>query len=118
MIAICWPSAIGHRRMGRWAVPPVIARNTETGAAVAGRRRRSSRSSPPNLSDDGMIGGPRRFGRWSDPGGRRGGGMRLWGGRFAADSDEQGAAFRRSIHVDAVMAADAIAGSVAHVRGL
>ena len=44
--------------------------------------------------------------------------MRLWGGRFAADSDEQVAAFGRSIDVDAAMAIDDLDGSVAHVRGL
>jgi argininosuccinate lyase len=44
--------------------------------------------------------------------------MRLWGGRFAADSDEQVAAFGRSIDVDAAMALDDLDGSVAHVRGL
>jgi len=44
--------------------------------------------------------------------------MRLWGGRFAADSDEQVAAFGRSIDVDAEMALDDLDGSVAHVRGL
>ena len=44
--------------------------------------------------------------------------MRLWGGRFAADSDEQVAAFGRSIEVDAEMALDDLDGSVAHVRGL
>jgi argininosuccinate lyase len=44
--------------------------------------------------------------------------MRLWGGRFAADSDEQVAAFGRSLEVDAEMALDDLDGSVAHVRGL
>jgi argininosuccinate lyase len=44
--------------------------------------------------------------------------MRLWGGRFAADSDEQVAAFGRSIDVDAEMALDDLDGSMAHVRGL
>jgi argininosuccinate lyase len=44
--------------------------------------------------------------------------MRLWGGRFAADSDERVAAFGRSIEVDAEMALDDLDGSVAHVRGL
>ncbi|HLO34879.1 MAG TPA: hypothetical protein VK194_02300, partial [Candidatus Deferrimicrobium sp.] len=44
--------------------------------------------------------------------------MRLWGGRFSADSDEQVAAFGRSIDVDAAMALDDLDGSVAHVRGL
>src|SRR5256885_13714794 len=49
---------------------------------------------------------------------RRGGWMRLWGGRFAADNDEQVAAFGRSIEVDAEMALDDLDGSIAHVRGL
>ena len=44
--------------------------------------------------------------------------MRLWGGRFAADNDEQVAAFVRSIEVDAEMALDDLDGSIAHVRGL
>jgi argininosuccinate lyase len=44
--------------------------------------------------------------------------MRLWGGRFAADSDEDVAAFGRSIDVDAEMALDDLDGSAAHVRGL
>ncbi|HEX2756085.1 MAG TPA: argininosuccinate lyase, partial [Candidatus Limnocylindrales bacterium] len=44
--------------------------------------------------------------------------MRLWGGRFATDSDEQVAAFGRSIEIDAEMALDDLDGSVAHVRGL
>ena len=44
--------------------------------------------------------------------------MRLWGGRFAADRDEQVADFGRSIEIDAEMALDDLDGSVAHVRGL
>src|SRR5258708_699726 len=44
--------------------------------------------------------------------------MRLWGGRFATDSDEQVAAFGRSIDIDAEMALDDLDGSIAHVRGL
>jgi argininosuccinate lyase len=44
--------------------------------------------------------------------------MRLWGGRFAGDNDEQVAAFGRSIEVDAEMALDDLDGSIAHVRGL
>ena len=44
--------------------------------------------------------------------------MRLWGGRFATDSDEQVAAFGRSIEIDVEMALDDLDGSIAHVRGL
>jgi argininosuccinate lyase len=44
--------------------------------------------------------------------------MRLWGGRFAEPSDERMVDFTRSIEVDAALAADDIAGSIAHVRGL
>ncbi len=44
--------------------------------------------------------------------------MRLWGGRFAADGDEQVTAFGRSIEIDAEMALDDLDGSIAHVRGL
>jgi argininosuccinate lyase len=44
--------------------------------------------------------------------------MRLWGGRFASDSDEQVAAFGRSIEIDVEMALDDLDGSIAHVRGL
>ena len=44
--------------------------------------------------------------------------MRLWGGRFATTSDEQVAAFGRSIEIDAEMALDDLDGSLAHVRGL
>ena len=44
--------------------------------------------------------------------------MRLWGGRFAAEADEQVGAFGRSIDVDAALALDDLDGSVAHVRGL
>ncbi|HUQ79357.1 MAG TPA: argininosuccinate lyase [Patescibacteria group bacterium] len=44
--------------------------------------------------------------------------MRIWGGRFAADNDEQVAAFGRSIDVDAALALDDLDGSIAHVRGL
>jgi argininosuccinate lyase len=44
--------------------------------------------------------------------------MRLWGGRFAEPSDQRMVDFTRSIEVDAVLAADDIAGSIAHVRGL
>jgi argininosuccinate lyase len=44
--------------------------------------------------------------------------MRLWGGRFAEPSDERMVDFTRSIEIDAALAADDIAGSIAHVRGL
>ena len=44
--------------------------------------------------------------------------MRLWGGRFAEPSDQRTVDFTRSIEVDAALAADDIAGSIAHVRGL
>ncbi len=44
--------------------------------------------------------------------------MRLWGGRFAGESDERMAAFTRSVDVDSEIALDDIDGSVAHVRGL
>src|SRR3954447_5202066 len=45
--------------------------------------------------------------------------MRLWGGRFAEDGpDARMAEFTRSIEVDAELALDDIAGSIAHVRGL
>jgi argininosuccinate lyase len=44
--------------------------------------------------------------------------MRMWGGRFAAETDPLAADFTRSIEVDRVLALDDLAGSVAHVRGL
>jgi argininosuccinate lyase len=44
--------------------------------------------------------------------------MRLWGGRFAGESDDEVVAFGRSIDIDAEMALDDLDGSVAHVRGL
>jgi argininosuccinate lyase len=44
--------------------------------------------------------------------------MRVWGGRFAEANDERVAAFTRSIEVDRELAADDLAGSIAHVRGL
>jgi argininosuccinate lyase len=44
--------------------------------------------------------------------------MRLWGGRFAGESDERMAAFTRSVDIDAELALDDIDGSIAHVRGL
>ena len=44
--------------------------------------------------------------------------MRLWGGRFGEGPDERMADFTRSIEVDAALALDDLAGSIAHVRGL
>ena len=44
--------------------------------------------------------------------------MRVWGGRFGEANDERVAAFTRSIDVDRELAADDLAGSIAHVRGL
>ncbi len=44
--------------------------------------------------------------------------MRLWGGRFGEGPDARMADFTRSIEVDAALALDDIAGSIAHVRGL
>jgi len=44
--------------------------------------------------------------------------MRTWGGRFSGETDDRVADFTRSIEIDAALAADDIAGSIAHVRGL
>ncbi|HEY4189225.1 MAG TPA: hypothetical protein VGM28_02295, partial [Candidatus Limnocylindrales bacterium] len=44
--------------------------------------------------------------------------MRLWGGRFDDEPDARMADFTRSIEIDAELALDDIAGSIAHVRGL
>ena len=44
--------------------------------------------------------------------------MKLWGGRFNEASDDRVADFTRSIEVDAGLAADDLAASIAHVRGL
>ena len=44
--------------------------------------------------------------------------MRLWGGRFSEENDALVAAFTASVHIDRELAADDIAGSIAHVRGL
>jgi argininosuccinate lyase len=44
--------------------------------------------------------------------------MRTWGGRFTGDTDARVADFTRSIEIDAALAPDDIAGSIAHVRGL
>ena len=44
--------------------------------------------------------------------------MRLWGGRFSEDNDQRVADFTRSIDLDRELAADDLAGSIAHVHGL
>jgi argininosuccinate lyase len=44
--------------------------------------------------------------------------MRTWGGRFSEETDARVADFTRSIEVDAALAGDDIAGSIAHVHGL
>ncbi len=44
--------------------------------------------------------------------------MRLWGGRFGDGPDSRMSDFTRSIEVDAELALDDLAGSIAHVRGL
>jgi argininosuccinate lyase len=44
--------------------------------------------------------------------------MRTWGGRFTGETDARVVDFTRSIEIDAALAADDIAGSIAHVRGL
>ena len=44
--------------------------------------------------------------------------MQLWGGRFREASDAQVADFSVSVDVDAALALDDIAGSIAHVHGL
>ena len=44
--------------------------------------------------------------------------MRLWGRRFAGDTDPRAAAFTRSIDIDRILALDDLVGSAAHVRGL
>jgi argininosuccinate lyase len=44
--------------------------------------------------------------------------MRLWGGRFAEENDRRVADFTRSVELDRALAADDIAGSMAHVRSL
>jgi argininosuccinate lyase len=50
--------------------------------------------------------------------GTEGGGMRMWGGRFADEPDARMADFTRSIDIDVELALDDLAGSIAHVRGL
>ena len=49
---------------------------------------------------------------------QNGGRMRMWGGRFDDEPDARMADFTRSIEIDAELALDDIAGSIAHVRGL
>jgi argininosuccinate lyase len=44
--------------------------------------------------------------------------MRMWGGRFDDEPDARVADFTRSIEVDAELALDDLAGSIAHVRAL
>ena len=44
--------------------------------------------------------------------------MRTWGGRFSGDTDARVADFTRSIEIDAALAPEDIAGSIAHVHGL
>ncbi len=44
--------------------------------------------------------------------------MRLWGGQFSEANDTRVEAFTSSIDVDRELAADDLAGSIAHVRGL
>jgi argininosuccinate lyase len=44
--------------------------------------------------------------------------MKAWGGRFSGQPDALAAAFGRSIEIDAQLALDDIAGSLAHVGGL
>jgi argininosuccinate lyase len=44
--------------------------------------------------------------------------VKAWGGRFSGSPDEVSSTFGRSIEVDAELALDDIAGSIAHVHGL
>ena len=44
--------------------------------------------------------------------------MKLWGGRFSETTDPSVADFTRSVEVDAALAIDDLAGSIAHVHGL
>ena len=62
------------------------------------------------------TGAERRPVRWRPP--QNGGRMRMWGGRFDDEPDARMADFTRSIDIDAELALDDIAGSIAHVRGL
>src|SRR5262249_31009961 len=48
-----------------------------------------------------------------------GGGMKLWGGRYAGDDEANvAAAFGRSVEIDQALALDDLDGSIAHVHGL
>ena len=44
--------------------------------------------------------------------------MQRWGGRFKGGTDERVVEFTRSVDIDVYLAADDIAGSIAHVHGL
>ncbi|MFL5777546.1 MAG: argininosuccinate lyase [Chloroflexota bacterium] len=44
--------------------------------------------------------------------------MRLWGGRFSDETDQRAADFTRSVEIDRELAADDVACSIAHARGL
>jgi len=44
--------------------------------------------------------------------------MRMWGGRFAAETDPLAAEYSRSVDVDRALALDDLTGSIAHVHGL
>jgi len=44
--------------------------------------------------------------------------MQRWGGRFAGGTDPRVVEFTRSVEIDAALAQDDIAGSIAHVNGL
>ncbi|HLA15282.1 MAG TPA: argininosuccinate lyase [Candidatus Limnocylindrales bacterium] len=44
--------------------------------------------------------------------------MRMWGGRFGAETDERVLAYTSSLEVDRDLALDDLEGSMAHVRGL
>src|SRR5574340_1040740 len=44
--------------------------------------------------------------------------VRMWGGRFAAETDPLAADYTRSLEIDRALAADDLTGSIAHVHGL
>ena len=106
-----WVSPEG-RKSSIKPCPPMAAR------AIRHARTRRHRRTP-----RGATAAPRRAARFG-PRWRvalrhhDGGTMRTWGGRFSGDTDARVADFTRSIEVDAALAADDIAGSIAHVRGL